>query len=172
MIVKAALKSAVLACALLAGTAPVQVAAQQLTQEQQLVRARLFQIYLKAEHAIGGILNGQSAFNAAKAEGNRAGMTDAMGAMLSNSSEAAYWATILDQRVNETPNASDRAKGLTGDLRAQSAEVYQSMTVMASSDDVDEMSARLDESADGLNRLYLTVRDIYALVQESIRANQ
>jgi len=171
MTIKAALKSAVLACALLAGTAPVHVAAQQLTQEQELQRARLFQIYLKAQTAIGDLLNAQSAFNGAQAAGDRQAMTQAAGDMLGASTEAAYWSVVLDERVKaETQN--EDAKRLTGELRSQSVEVYQSLVVIVPTSDLDELATRLDDSADNLNRLYLTVRDIYALIQESIRANQ
>lgn len=141
--------------------APAQVT------EQELVRARTTQLYLRAEDGIRDFFLAQTAFDRARSAGDRVGMTEAAAEMFAGSTAAAYWSVVLDERVKEL-GARAEVQELTSDLRDITTATYNRMSDIVSRNDMDELARRLDDSADALTRLREVVKRIYEVIQANV----
>lgn len=142
---------------------PVTASAQ--SQDDDIRRAKVFQIYLKAQDAIGEMLSAEHAFNRARAAGDEDEVAESAGEMLGSSVEAAFWAVVLDKTV-QAEATDPRAKELSAELRELTRTAFTVLITDVPDADYDDLERRLDNSADWLNGLHLTVRKIYDLITE------
>lgn len=133
------------------------------SQDADIKRAKVFQVYLKAQNAIGDLLQAEQSFSQARANGTEQQVADAASDMLSSSTEATYWSVVLDERV-KAESTDPEAHKLSGQLRELTSTAYTNLIVVASTADFDDLEKRLDGSADWMNGMNVTVRKIYELV--------
>lgn len=131
--------------------------------DADIQRAKVFQVYLKAQNAVGDLLQAEQAFSQARANGTVDQVADAAGDMMSSSTEATYWSVVLDERVKAESTDPEAAK-LSGELRALTSTAYTNIVEIVSTADYDELEKRLDGSAEWFNGMNVTVRKIYELV--------
>lgn len=143
--------------------APTLVAAQ---DEDEVRRARLFGIYLKAEHALSQLLDAETAFGVARSQSDAVGMSDAASEMFAHSTAFAYWAVVLNDRVLDDPKTTDEANALSTELRDLAVTVYKRLAVVVSTNDMDDLAARLDQSADNFTRLRQIIRTVYVRLRD------
>jgi len=156
--------SLLLAVALLFGTlAPTSPAFG--ASDEDIRRAKVFQIYLKSQAAVVELFEAEVAFAEARAKGDEFAMNNAAATMARTSLIATYWAGVLDGRVQAEGKKAE-AKELSAEYHALNVAVYNNLSQVVADHDLDALSKRLDDSADTLNRLSLVVRKIYTFIQE------
>lgn len=161
--IRSTLASTLLALGVAFGGAVATPAAAQ-SQDAAIARAHAFEIYRKSETAILDFLDAQTDFNEADAVSDTNGMSIAAGDMLGASTEAAYWAVILDEIV-QAQAVQDEPKAYSAELRTITTGAYREMIVLAPNRDFDGIRSLLDNSAEGLNGLRNTVSGIYDWLQ-------
>ncbi len=135
-------------------------------QDEDIRRAKVFQIYLKSQAAVLELLEASSEYNQARAAGDQTAMSDAASEMLESSTVATYWANVLDQRV-QAEAQNPEAKALSSEYREVNVRAYSNLAYFVTTHDLEELNSRMDnEVADSLNQLALLVRRIYGYVQE------
>ena len=156
--------SLLLAVALLFGTlAPPSPAFG--ASEEDIRRAKVFQIYLKSQAAVIELLNAEVAYAEARAKGDEYAMATEAAIMARTSLTATYWAGVLDGRV-QAEGKKARAKELSAEYHALNVEIYNNLSQVVADHDLNALSKRLDDSAETMNRLSVVVRGIYTFIQE------
>ena len=116
-------------------------------------RTEMLTTYVRLLSAATEVLDAQSGFNVARAAGDRSAMEQATVDLLDSAGRAAFWSVVLDEQVTEA-NTSAEIERTVGELRALATGTFQRMVPLIVAADFDALGARLDGSADNLNRLF------------------
>ena len=137
--------------------------------DQQISTLRL--TYASAMSSMHDVLEGVSAYSVARARQDEQGMRRAAAFMLGALAESRMWMALLDLQVTPEDFGADADRAVTN-LREMLATTFDDLDDAFFSNDLDAINARLDDSADRFNQLFLDVNAIAAAVGPALGRTQ
>ena len=122
-------------------------------------REQIREDFIHVLAAGNAVRDSQSAFNAAKAAGDRQRMEGAAFDLLVASAAAAFWSAMLDDVVT-AENTSEAVDRQAGELRTLAGGVFTGLAPIVATGDFAALTRRLDESAETINMFNKLVRGI------------
>ncbi|GMG82845.1 hypothetical protein LNKW23_20580 [Paralimibaculum aggregatum] len=158
----------VLSVTLVLGALAAAAPANAQSDNPEVIRARVTQLYLHAEDGLRDLFDASGDFERALAAKDRFSMNVAAARMFQGSTAAAFWSVVLDDRVNAL-GAKPEVLALSGEMREITITVHNRLAGIVATNDMDALAKALDDSADGLTRLRDVVKKIYDIIQANVR---